>query len=196
MPEDSLEILLQIREHQQQLKLQEMEFRKEAAAEYARMALAHQLQSQQFMKDYGQMAIRSLFLLNGGALVSLITLMGSISSYTFKFPKELVPTSLMAGFPWFLFGLFFAVVMMFMAYLNYGEIARSKSNLGALANAIIKLKDVWPHNSTDGGGFRILWTYRGAIVAGLASLLCFFAGCLKIMGPASTFWYPGMIWTQ
>jgi hypothetical protein len=196
MREEPLEIILQLREHQLQLNLREREFRKEAATEYARMVSAHQLQSQQFMKDYGQMAVRSLFLLNGGALVSLITFMGSSSQFTFSYPDELVPTNLVQGFPWFLFGLIFAVVMMFMAFVNFGEIADSYADFGSLSNAIVELKEAWPHDFSDGKSNLIRWTYRGAVTAGVLSLLSFFAGCLKIIGPAFALWHPGMLFPQ
>lgn len=179
-----------------QLSLREREFRKEAATEYARMVSAHQLQAQQFMKDYGQMAVRSLFLLNGGAIVSLITFMGSTSQFTFDYPVELVPTNLVQGFPWFLFGLFFAVLMMFMAYVNFRKIAECHADFGSLSNAIIELKEAWPHDSSDDKSKFIHWTYLSAVVAGVCSLLSFLAGCLKIIGPALSMWHPGMLLPQ
>ena len=164
--------------HTHELIVLEREIRKEAAIEYAKMVQGQYLQARQFAKDYGQMAIRSVFLLNGGALVSLIAFMGSISKGGEIGHVSFQPSDFINGFIAFVIGLIFAMLTMILAFINFGYHSQISADNGSLANAIIRLDEKWPHDGTDEKAARIDWTYNISIGVGLLSMIAFMVGCI------------------
>ena len=159
-----------------QLRILQLEFRKEAAIEFARMKAAEDQQHKNFMKDYGYLAVRSVFLLHGGALVSLIAFMGSIADGSVG-GAAFQPADFMLGFSAFVAGLFFVMLTMIFAYLNYQVFSSTVADPGALANAIIELKGMWPHVSASETEKNIMNTYNAAWGTGIVSMICFLVGC-------------------
>ena len=83
------------------------------------------------------MALRNVFLLNAGALVSLIAFMGSIADASDK--AAFGPKDFLVGFSFFVAGLALAVGSMLLAYINLQFHAQSNADAGALANAIMEV---------------------------------------------------------
>ena len=70
--------------------------------------LTERLKAIDFQKEYGQNAVRTLFLLNGGAILALLTLLGALygkgDPAAAQLAREL-SRGLLPAFPWFVVGL-------------------------------------------------------------------------------------------
>ncbi|MCW6506885.1 hypothetical protein [Lichenifustis flavocetrariae] len=99
-------------------------------AEKAYADRVHQDRSKaiEFSKDYGTATIRSLFLLNGGAAVAVLSLIGALIARTTD-ASALLAAKLVNGVSFalcsFCVGLVFAVVPMALGYINFMLIAHT-----------------------------------------------------------------------
>ena len=166
--------------HQQRLHelvLAELARRQAAATQYAEMVSANDASARQNSFQYGKMTLQSIFLLNGGALVSLLAFMGNVASSD---ATRLVPRDFLVGFCFYVAGLILVVLSMLFAYFNYMHLADGHSDPGALSNSIIALEDKWATNSTTENSSRILWSYRAALWLGVLSVVSFLFGSISI----------------
>lgn len=157
--------------------LAELARRQAAATKYAEMVSANDTLARQNSFQYGKMTLQSIFLLNGGALVSLLAFMGNVASSE---ATRLTPKDFLVGFIFYVLGLICVVFAMLLAYFNYMHLSRDHSDPGALSNSIIKLEGTWPTNSTDENTSRISGSFYGAIILGILSVVAFLAGSVSI----------------
>lgn len=150
-----------------------------AAKEYAREIVELKSQYDRHLKEYGQLAMRTIFLLNGGAIIALLTLMGSVIGRGNE-TIEVYPALFVPAFAKFGIGLVATVGTMVAAYTNYLGHHDSSANPADLANNIIHLQANWPGNFTNLRGKTITWGFRLAFVFGLISVLFFGWGCLNV----------------
>jgi hypothetical protein len=104
--------------------------------EYVKMAHAEWLEGFKGVKDFSSNAIRMLYVLNGGALIALLALIGNIYSKIIpgdqllhfeKFLKAILPAFLP-----FAVGLLLAGIVSALAYANYSSIEASFPNSSRL----------------------------------------------------------------
>lgn len=148
----------------------------EASREYARQVHALAVQYEAHMKEYAIMALRSLFIANGGAIVATFTLIGSSLGKTgaFQTREFVIPLICYAA------GAASAVVSMLFAYMNYGLHKHSQATPGALANMMISPEENWPNSVTDRMAKGVKRTYYVSFGSGLLSILAFVAGCVVL----------------
>ena len=151
----------------------------QAGTEYARQILEYALQHDRHLKDYGQMALRSVFLLNGGAIIALLTFSGSVTGKQVS-DITIKPASFVVAFSCFAVGLVCAVLAMTFAYLNYMGHKHTTADPGALANNMIAQKDTWPSNLSVGNSRFVNWTWRCALIVGIAAIVFFGLGCFQV----------------
>ena len=151
----------------------------EARKEYARQILEYALQHDRHLKDYGQMALRSVFLLNGGAIIAILAFIGSASGKRIG-ASVITPTLFVVAFSFFAAGLVCAIISITSAYLNYMGHKHTNADPGWLANNIIAQQGKWPGNHSIGNSRFINWTWRVALLAGITSLSMFGIGCYKV----------------
>jgi hypothetical protein len=167
------EMLTRKIEHEREIH--DRETRRLAALEYARMVATQDDRHIQYAKEYGFLAIRSLFLLNGGALVSLVAFAGN------SVGKQNMVTGLGISLALFVFGLIFAVVAMALSFWNFTRASETNANFGALANAIIQLNN-WPSAVDADVAKDMRNSYNWAVGNCFLSLICFAFGCALVAG--------------
>jgi hypothetical protein len=153
---------------------QQLEDRRAAAIEYARQIHDRLLHSISSSKEYGVMGLRSLFLLNGGAIIAILTLIGTVLDEG-QSNARLTPASFVPAFQAFGMGLVFAVIAMLCGYFNFQFHGQIYAGPAELAQNIIKL-ETWPSDYTEQKGRWISWTLWIAVVCGVLSLAAFFVG--------------------
>lgn len=148
----------------------------EARKEYARQGLEYVLAFQNHLKEYAQLALRSIFLMNGVALVGLLSFIGTSAGKNIGqltvFPALFVP-----AFWKFALGLISTVLSMFFAYLNYMFHQSVEARPGDLANNMITPQPIWPINFSDSSERRINATHFLGVTFGLLGGLLFILGC-------------------
>jgi hypothetical protein len=145
---------------------------REAALEYARQVHERYMAETSAAQDYALVCLRSLLLLNGGAIVAILTLIGSAVDEN---PK-LQPSSFVPAFQAYFAGLGFVVIASIAGYLSLSLQASTRAAPDLLANNVIRLEETWPlgSNSARGGEARVLALI--AIFFGTMSLFTFLVG--------------------
>jgi hypothetical protein len=138
------------------------------------------LQHDRHLKDYGQMALRSVFLLNGGAIIAILTFIGATAGKTVA-NTVVVPASFIPAFMCYAVGLLCATISMTFAYLNYLGHKNSRADPGALANNMMKLQKVWPANISVSNTRLIDWTWYFALISGVGAIILFGFGCYEMV---------------
>lgn len=151
----------------------------ESRKEYSRMVFEAFLLYERNLKDYGQMALRSVFLLNGASILGLLTFIGaavgkSVGSTTIS------PAMFVGAFSFFAVGLVLSAVAMTSAYFNYSGHRSITSDFGALANNMIRGGEKWPWGNTPARTRLVAWSYRTAVATGVLSLAMFSIGCWRV----------------
>ncbi|CAH1649606.1 hypothetical protein [Chelatococcus asaccharovorans] len=149
----------------------------DARKEYARQVLEYALLHHRHLKEYGQACLRSLFILNGGAIVSLLALVGSLLS---RSGVAFQPSAFVPAFIYFASGIGLSILSMFTAYLNYGFHQWGQADPGRLANNIYHPSEEWPHDFTPQLGIKISCTFFIAVALGVGSLGAFGCGCFEV----------------
>lgn len=165
------------RQRLHELLLADLARKQAAATQYAEMVSANDTLARQNSFQYGKMTLQSIFLLNGGALVSLLAFMGNVASSD---ATKLDASDFLVGFSFYVAGLVFAVLAMLFSYFNYMHLSRDHSDPGALSNSIIALEGKWPTNSTKENSSKISRSYYAALTFGVASVLSFIFGSVSI----------------
>jgi hypothetical protein len=134
-------------------------------------------QSREYSKEYGQTFIKTVFLLNGGAIIALLTFIGSM--YTKDALNIMVAISLgrslVPAFLCFAGGLVCAALVAAIAYFNWNYVASSHPGPMALYE-FLHGKPLRQQIASK----AILWTYRVAIVVALLSLGFFGLGAYLV----------------
>jgi hypothetical protein len=163
-------------EHEREIY--DRETRRTAAIEYARMVAARDSSHRQYSKEYGVMAVRSLILLNGGALISLVAFAGNTVEKSNVVPNFGWPV----GF--FVFGLISAVIAMALSFWNFMRASQTNADFGSLVNAIVHLKE-WPHEGDEAAERDLRNSYNFAVFSCFVSLAFFAIGCALAAGAIS-----------
>ena len=136
--------------------------------------------AKEFSKDYGQTFVRTVFLLNAGAILALLTLVGSLfgkgdhvmALVTISLTRDLVP-----ALYWFAGGLVLAALVAAIAFFNFGFLAQSYPFPGQLFDFI-------HHQPFEQAPRTIIRSigisYWAAVAAALGSLACFGSGVFLI----------------
>lgn len=131
----------------------------DARKEYARHVLEYSLQFERHLKEYGQLALRSVFLLNGGAILALLTFIGSSIGKSVG-TTHVTPSLFMGAFLYYGAGLVMCVVSITCAYINYTGHHQSRADPGALANNMITAQANWPGNFTTANNRLVNWSWK------------------------------------
>lgn len=124
-------------------------------------------------KDYGLATVRLLFLLNGGAILSLIAFSGSLIGKAetaiigVKFARDIV-----LAFHLFTGGLISAAIISGIGYLNYAVLANSYYDPGEVYRWLHSEELVipeWRHRFTK-------WSQIAAVIIAVVGLACFILG--------------------
>jgi hypothetical protein len=151
----------------------------EARKEYARQILEYSLQHDRHLKDYGQMGLRSVFLLNGAAIIALLTFIGSAAGKLIG-KLTITPALFVPAFSFFAVGRFCATVAITFSYFNYMGHKHTNADPGWLTNNIIAGQEQWPAKYSLGTSRFINWTWRLALITGVGGLMSFGLGCYKV----------------
>jgi hypothetical protein len=148
----------------------------EARKEYSRQVLEYVLSHQRNLKEYGQMCLRSLFLMNGAAVIGLLSFMGTASGKPIG-TVIVTPSMFVPAFWKFGLGLVATLFSMLFAYYNYIYHDAIQAGPGELANNMVKPTDKWPGNYTKSNTRRVSWTQALAVLFGIIALVLFLWGC-------------------
>lgn len=159
---------------------QDSEDRRAAAVEYARMVQERAMLSLSASKEYAVMGLRSVVLLNGGAIIALLTLVGAVVGKPDAWGQTLSPASFVPAFEAFGAGLILAVLAMVIGYFNFQVHLLAHAKPSALANHILKSESEWPSDLNTRRVRKINWTLWVAVAFGIASLGAFFVGGLLV----------------
>jgi hypothetical protein len=152
----------------------------EARKEYARQVHDYTLQYEKHLKEWGQTALRTIFLLNGGAIIALLTFIGGTigksTGTTSVFPALFVP-----AFHKYVFGLGCTALSMVCAYINYSY-HQTTASPGDLVSFMVRPQEKWPGNSTTWNRFGMRGSWMLALVCGTGALGFFMWGCFEVAG--------------
>ena len=151
----------------------------EARKEYARQVLEYSLQYERHLKEYGQLALRSIFLLNGGAILALLTFIGSSIGKTTG-QTAVTPSLFVSAFVFYCLALIACILSMTLAYLNYMGHHHFYADPGALANNMMAQQKTWPGNFSVGNSRLVSWSWKSALFLGVAALILFAVGCFQV----------------
>ena len=151
----------------------------DARGEYARQVLEYSLQFERHLKEYGQFALRSIFLLNGGAILALLTFIGSSIGKS-SGPAQVTPSLFVCAFLLYGAGLVACTISITCAYINYMGHHNSRADPGALANNMVAAQPTWPGNFTSFNNRLVSWSWKVAFFFGVAALIFFTVGCVEV----------------
>ncbi|MBN9456383.1 MAG: hypothetical protein J0I54_07130 [Bosea sp.] len=131
--EEFFAIRAELREQGRKLRATDYANGKEGQKLFAQHHHAMRLAALNVAADHGKAFIRNAVLLNGGAIVALLTLLGGLYSKTDAIPRMFLPAftaKLQLGMNFFLAGLIFAVALAGMAYLQWFAFKATHFNEG------------------------------------------------------------------
>jgi hypothetical protein len=137
----------------------------DARKEYARQVLEIRQQFDRHLKDYGQTALRSVFLLNGAAILALLTFIGSSIGKSVE-GIAISPALFVPAFVKYSVGLLLTAIAMICAYFNYAGLHAGYADPGALANNMTTPQPIWPGNFSPKNNRLVNWSRWLAIVLG------------------------------
>jgi hypothetical protein len=149
-----------------------------ANVEFARQEGERALQFDRHNVGYAQLALRSVFLANGGAVVSTLALIGALSGRK----PDVSPAAFVTPFSWFGVGLFLTLGAMLFAFLNYRIASGIPAEPQKLAQHIITPRDHWPSDYSPDAHRRHGGSYGLALGAAIGALVCFALGCITLGG--------------
>lgn len=171
---------------------------KESKKIYAEHTHALRLAALENSTDYGKIFVRFTFLLNGGAIIALLALIGSIFEKADKNTFMVVinfASALKESFYWYVGGLFCTAVTTGLGYCNWGFVFRTYFNEGQTSAGIGSgnlfggqdmKKELAAFKKFDLLADVTMWL---GIIFGISSLLAFVIGSVKV---ASAFAILGM----
>lgn len=151
----------------------------EARKEYARQTHDYSLQYEKHLKEYGQLTLRTIFLLNGGAILALLTFIGgTIGKSTGT--TTLAPALFVAPFGKYVAGLVCTVISMLLAYVNYSFHHERTAQPGDLANNMLRPQESWPGNHSKGNSYGTNASWIFALIFGAGAVAFFAWGCWQV----------------
>ena len=168
---DALKTSEQLRDFNHKSTLMRME-------KYVDFSHAERLRSMDYMKEYGTIAIRSLLILNGGAIIALLTFIGSLLTRSETTNAIAIPLirALTPAFLAFGFGLGFAAAIAGIAYLNFSFVMESYASAGDLYKWLSGNK----FEARKSHKVLIPATMIAAIILAVASLAAFGTGSFRV----------------
>ncbi|PVE26444.1 hypothetical protein DC522_01385 [Microvirga sp. KLBC 81] len=157
----------------------------EASKEYARQVHDYSMQYEKHLKEYGQLALRTIFLLNGGAIVALLTFIGGTLGKS-SGAITLAPALFVPAFTKYALGLICTALSMLFAYVNYMFHHRTTAGPGDLANNMMKLQEQWPGNYTNANSRGTGISFWLALLLGSGALGFFAWGCFQVANVLSS----------
>ena len=158
---------------QKKLSLQEINL------EIAKFRHAEFLEFARFTKEFSSASIKFLMLLNGGALVTLIALVGNmygkVPGSDAKLPGQFLSAILPAFFP-FVVGLVSAACASFSGYINFQAATRSSVRASKL-DQLVRGENVTPPSASN---FVLQVTSWFGLVAAVISIGAFICGCFLV----------------
>ncbi len=158
---------------------QQYKFDRAADEKLVEQAHNFRMHTMESMRSYGQNAIRGVFLLNGGAAIALLTLIGSLygrSSNSTQLADYLMESA--AESLWYFgLGLSFSVVASALAYINYGILSHYEWHHRE-AHAWIKIASD-PPRSVKAITYSVNGTALASVLFAAGSLVCFVLGGLS-----------------
>lgn len=147
--------------------------------EYVKMAHAEWLEHFRGVREFSNQAIRMLYVLNGGALLALLALLGNMYGtlhpegpvFFSKFVNAITP-----AFMPFVFGLLSAGMVSLFAYINFSALETSSPSSAALYNWLRGENHVVSNFLEN----LPVTTARIGVFFGLGSLAAFGFGCYKV----------------
>jgi hypothetical protein len=145
-----------------------------ARIEFMKAQSALSLAYIQSFREYGATTLRSIFLINGGAIVSLLAFMAS--SARSEKATALSPSAFVCPFLFFVAGLLLTILASFAGFLNFRAFYGSTAHEGNLAENVVGHDGRWPEGKVSQAFLG--WTNGIAIACGFAALFAFVAGCI------------------
>lgn len=174
--DDKAKRMDQSAEHQFQMIKWEHETAAAARTEYAKFEAEAARVHLAATKEYGILCLKNLFLLNGGALVAMLAFVGNVAEKHAAI--DLKAQTIVNASACFVGGLVCTVVGAFCGYLNFQAHVDETAGHGHLANFIVKTEGQYPIGRRH--PIFIPVTAWVAVVAGVAALGFFMAGCWAI----------------
>jgi len=146
----------------------------EATKEYARQSLEYSLKGQTVGAEFGQLGLKLGFYANGGAILAVLSLIGS------KNYSGLPINTFVSPFLLYIFGLLSIFVSTFFAYLNFNFHSILRSDPSALCNTILEgSPNDWPYDYKARS--KIQWSLYLAGGFAILSFVMFLGGSLILV---------------
>lgn len=167
-------------EHLNEMAIVERKEYLEGRLEYAKQIHAERLQFERNFKDYGQLALRTMFLLNAGSLVFLLAFIGSTLGKSVG-NLALTPAMFKLSFIYFVGGVVSVACALIFAYWNYHTQFWMLAQAPQLANNIMQGTKEWPRAYTKWKHRIVDATWLLSTIAGIASGALFLIGCWEVL---------------
>lgn len=187
--EEFFAIRAELREHDRNLQATEYSNGKEGQKLFAQHHHAMRLGALNVAADHGKAFIRNAVLLNGGAIVALLTLLGGLYSKTDAIPRAFLhafTAKLQLGMHFFLAGLICGAALAGIAYLQWFAFKETHFNEGQTSNGVSHNNLFGPEDPNKVIRAFARWDATSiglaalSMLFGMASLACFGAGALKV----------------
>jgi hypothetical protein len=139
------------------------------------------IEAKKAAKEYGQAYLKSVFILNGGSILALLTFIGAVfgkGDATVIMVAISLSKALHPAFLSFIFGLMFAAATSAISYLNWNWVYRSYMQADDFN---LYMRSLPSEPSPESTNRNITLSYWSAIVFGLSSLICFAIGSLFVI---------------
>lgn len=179
---------LTIRAEQRELKRIAYDYGKDGQKLFAQHHHAVRLGALNIAADHGKAFIRNAVVLNGGAMVALLTLLGGLYSKTDTVPRAFLSTftaKLQLGMNFFLCGLICSAALAGIAYLQWFAFNATYFHEGQTSNNVSHNNLFGPEDPDKVNRAFARWDVLSiglvvlSVALGVASLGCFGAGALK-----------------
>jgi hypothetical protein len=147
--------------------------------DYTKFAHAEHIEAMKAIREFSLQGIRMIYILNGGAIIALMTFIGNTFSNNDEpniIIKSLYMYYILSAFPFFAGGLLFGGILSIIAYINYSLLQQVYPSSGDLMGwlrgeniAFPKIANKWAN----------LTAIIGLVVA-ILSLICFGLGCYYV----------------
>jgi hypothetical protein len=158
------------------------EERYNARHEFARQIHAERLQFERNFKEYGQLTLRSVFVLNAGSVVVLLAFIGSMLGRSSPISYHIAPALFAPAFARFACGLCLVVIASAVAYCNYQAQYWVLAQPVTLANNMMAENKEWPRAFSKTRLYFINATWVVSMACAIASVGCFVWGSYSVLG--------------
>lgn len=186
---EQLQIRKELREAERVAKKQKDENRQVAKKLFSEQIHAHRVIALGSSVEYGKIYVRFMFLLNGGAMVALLTLAGAfVGKSSFPLPVQVVKLShlVLGAFYWYIGGLIATASTASLGYIHWAVAYGTHLN-EAQTSLIVEGEDLFSGQDRNEELAQFQrsdrWhniTFWAAIVVGAIALACFIVASFKI----------------